>query len=287
MTSVSIVTGAGRNPGIGYEIVRGLAQRLGGYVVLTARDASQGEAAAEALRAEGFAGVTFHPLDVTDKASIESLRKFVKEQFDGVDFLINNAGLAFPLESDVPFSEQARQSMDVNYYGTKRMIDAFLPLLRPGGRVVGISSSSGKLGSSWSAARRDELLAEALTLERLDAVAEEFVAAAQLGRHRAEGFPGTAYGTSKALMTQLHRVYARRIRPPQLIAAVCPGLCRTHMATGRGTWMSNVLWAASFIVGHSAAGGADTPIWLCCDLQCQDVAEFNGRFVSGRKVQTY
>ena len=44
---------------------------------------------------------------------------------------------------------------------------------------------------------------------------------------------------SKALMTQLHRVAAAEQPPPRLVAAMCPGLCRTYMATGRGTLMSS------------------------------------------------
>merc|ERR1719198_2656292 len=104
------------------------------------------------------------------------------------------------------------------------------------------------------------LLDDSLSVEGLDEVAEQFVAAAADGRHREDGFPGTAYGTSKALMTQLHRVLAKDVAsPPSLVTAFCPGLCRTYMATGRGTIMSNVLWLASFAVGSSAEGGADIP----------------------------
>jgi len=286
---VAIVTGANRDPGIGFEIARALAQRMpaGTTVVLTSRDAQMGREAAQKLKAESL-NVVHHQLDISDADSVTALRNFVQDNLGGgIDVLVNNAGLAFPLQSTVPFPDQARQTIDVNYYGTKRMIQELQPLMRPSCRVVGVSSMSGNLGKSWSQQLRQRMLDTELTIKGLDAIAEEFVAAAAEGKHKEVGFPGTAYGTSKALMTQLHRVLAKEAAPPALLTAICPGLCRTYMATGRGTFMSNVLWAASFFVGHSAAGGADTPVWLCCELPADELPKFHGRFVKARTVQDY
>jgi carbonyl reductase 1 len=286
---VAIVTGANRDPGIGFEITRALSQRMpvGTTVVLTSRDAEMGREAAEKLKAESF-NVTHHQLDISTAESVTALRDFVRDSLGGgIDVLVNNAGLAFPLQSTVPFPDQARQTIDVNYYGTKRMIRELQPLMRPGCRVVGVSSMSGNLGKGWSEQMRQRMLAPDLTVEGLDVIAEEFVAAAAEGKHQEAGFRGSAYGTSKALMTQLHRVLAKEAAPPALLTAVCPGLCRTYMATGRGTFMSNVLWAASFLVGHSAAGGADTPVWLCCELPAAEIPNFHGKFVKARAVQDY
>lgn len=288
--SVAVVTGANRIPGIGYEIARGLAHRLpeGSSVVLTARVPEMGTEAIETLKEEvgKRVEVLFHQLDIGDAASVEELRKFISSKFGAIDVLVNNAGLAFPLSDPTPFKDQARQSIDVNYYGTKRMLTILRPLLKPHSRAVGISSTMGQL-SSWSQSLQEQLLSDSLTLEGLDTIAEDFVKAAQLGQHREKGFPGSAYGTSKALMTQLHRVLAKEGPPPGLLCSVCPGLCRTYMATGRGTFMSNVLWLASFVVGSSAEGGADTPLWLCTELPEADFPTHHGRFLRGRTVSSY
>ena len=87
-------------------------------------------------------------------------------------------------------------------------------------------------------------------------------------------------------MTQLHRVLAASLENAPLVVAICPGLCRKDMATGRGTLMSYVLWLASYIFGHDAAGGADTPIFLATmpEAEC---AAFTGKFVQAREVQPY
>lgn len=63
---VALVTGA--NKGIGLEIARGLAER-GAAVLMGARDAAAGEAAAGSLRASGH-DVEPIRIDVTDGASI-------------------------------------------------------------------------------------------------------------------------------------------------------------------------------------------------------------------------
>lgn len=286
---VAIVTGSNRNPGIGYEIVRGLARRMPPEttVILTARVPELGEKAAEDLRSEGL-NVIFHQLELTNANSVAALRTFVDSKFGGLDVLVNNAGLAFKLQDTTPFPEQARQSVDANYHGTKRMVESFRGAMRPGGRMIGVSSSSGQLGSSWSEALKARLLAEDLSVDQLDAIAEEFVSAAASGNHTEQGFPNSAYGTSKALMNQLHRVIARDIEPSStLVATLCPGLCRTYMATGRGTLMSNVLWVASFFVGSSAAGGADTPLWLCCDISDEERATCHGKFLKSRAVCSF
>jgi NAD(P)-dependent dehydrogenase (short-subunit alcohol dehydrogenase family) len=57
--------------------------------------------------------------------------------------LVNNAG--------VGFGKSTEEVVAVNYYGSKNVTRAFLPLLiRDGGRVVNISSASGPMVSEWS-----------------------------------------------------------------------------------------------------------------------------------------
>ena len=48
----------------------------------------------QALTAEGL-NPKFHQLDIDDPASIDRLRDFLKEQYGGLDVLVNNAGIAY------------------------------------------------------------------------------------------------------------------------------------------------------------------------------------------------
>lgn len=102
--------------GIGLAIVRQLALQYptsplnGGplLIYLTARDQRRGEDAvknleqdsqlheAKALRAEGgLTDIQFHALDITDSNSVNAFVRDLKETHgDGIDFVINNAGIA-------------------------------------------------------------------------------------------------------------------------------------------------------------------------------------------------
>ncbi|MEJ2621251.1 MAG: SDR family NAD(P)-dependent oxidoreductase [Candidatus Thiodiazotropha sp.] len=89
--SVAIVTGANR--GLGLETCRQLAQ-LDRQVVLTARDETQGLAAAEDLQKRGQ-NVTFFPLDVSKTDSILGFTSYLSDNYEVINTLINNAGI-FP-----------------------------------------------------------------------------------------------------------------------------------------------------------------------------------------------
>ena len=94
---VAVVTGS--NKGIGLAIVRSLCKKFDGDVVLTSRDEGRGnEAVAELKEKEGLNPV-YHQLDITSRDSIEGLVTFIKDQYGGLDVLINNAGIAYKAAS--------------------------------------------------------------------------------------------------------------------------------------------------------------------------------------------
>jgi NAD(P)-dependent dehydrogenase (short-subunit alcohol dehydrogenase family) len=60
---------------------------------------------------------------------------------------VNNAGVNFNFGSDNSV-ENAHKVIETNYYGTKRMIEAMIPLMKvspAGGRIVNVSSRLGRL----------------------------------------------------------------------------------------------------------------------------------------------
>ncbi|WP_234358054.1 SDR family NAD(P)-dependent oxidoreductase, partial [Streptomyces puniciscabiei] len=89
MTSQKTALITGANKGIGKETARRLAA-LGISVLIGARNAERGEAAAEELRADG-ADVRFVPLDVTDETSVQAAAQHIDATFGRLDILVNNA----------------------------------------------------------------------------------------------------------------------------------------------------------------------------------------------------
>lgn len=85
----------------------------------------------------------FHQLDIESVDSIAKFRDYMKSTYGGIDVLVNNAAIAFKNSATEPFSEQAEVTCRVNFFATMKFCDEMLPLLKPHGRVVNVSSSAG------------------------------------------------------------------------------------------------------------------------------------------------
>jgi NAD(P)-dependent dehydrogenase (short-subunit alcohol dehydrogenase family) len=112
---VAVVTGANR--GIGLEVARQLAAR-GDTVILTARDADKAETAAAALGNES-GKVVAHRLDVTDPTSAAALALFVKDRWQRLDVLINNAGIHYDTFQQARSADLTivREALETNLLG--------------------------------------------------------------------------------------------------------------------------------------------------------------------------
>ena len=144
---VAVVTGANR--GIGFEICRQLAKRGGIHVVLAARDAGKGEAAAKKLREEKL-DVESHVLDVASEKSVREFAGWLGGAHGRCDILVNNAGiLADPRGSRLLDSKPGtwRETLDTNLLGPLLMIQALAPMMKKQryGRIVNMSSQLGQL----------------------------------------------------------------------------------------------------------------------------------------------
>jgi NAD(P)-dependent dehydrogenase (short-subunit alcohol dehydrogenase family) len=144
---VALISGA--NKGIGLETARQLGKQ-GITVLLGARDAAKGEAAAEQLKKEGIdaRAVKF---DVVNAADIKAAAGLVEKEYGKLDILINNAGVMFePIggNNSSTVSEQVlRDTFETNFFSAVAVTNAFLPLLKKSdaGRIVNVSSILGSL----------------------------------------------------------------------------------------------------------------------------------------------
>ena len=97
---------------------------------------------------EAAAAVTPVLLDVTNEDQIEAVAKRIAEESDGLDGVVNNAGVARggPLEH-LPLAEW-REQLEVNVLGQVAVTKATLPLIRARkGRIVFIGSIGGKVAT--------------------------------------------------------------------------------------------------------------------------------------------
>ena len=142
---VALITGA--NKGIGLEIARQLG-RQGMTVIVGSRDPQRGQAAADALKAEGIDAHTVK-LEVTDAADRAAALTFLQEHFGRLDVLVNNAGIMLETSEGVT-PESLSKTYDANVIAPYFLTETLLPLLKaaPAGRVVHHSSILGSLATN-------------------------------------------------------------------------------------------------------------------------------------------
>ena len=210
MTKVAVVTGS--NKGIGFAIVQGLAKTFDGDLYLTSRNETRGQEAVKKLADEGVK-VLFHQLDIDDEESIKKMASFLKEKYDGLDILVNNAAIAFNCDATEPFGHQAEVTIKTNYFNAKLVCDHMFPLLRSGARVVNVSSSCGFLQHVPGEELKQKLSTSdsTLTVAELDSLMKDFVDSAQAGNHGEKGWPNSTYVVSKVGLSALSRIQQREI----------------------------------------------------------------------------
>ncbi len=93
-------------------------------------------------------------LDVTDERSIQrALAELDDQTPDGLQGIVNNAGVGFPGPLELLPLSQLREQLEVNVLGQVAVTRAALPLLRrAGGRIVFVGSVGGLLASQFAGA---------------------------------------------------------------------------------------------------------------------------------------
>ena len=212
---VALVTGA--TAGIGAQFAVQLAAR-GHDLVLVARDAGRLEQLAEQLR--GTVDVEVLPADL---ASDEGCGRVEWRLGEGVDLLVNNAGLGNPGVFHELTRESEEHLLRLNVRAVMRLTHAALPpmVARGSGRVLNVSSVAGF----------------------------------------APGARSASYSASKAWVTSfsesLHLQYGPR---GVTVTALCPGLTRTEFHARAGMDVSSVprpLWLAADRVVRAALDDLD------------------------------
>jgi NAD(P)-dependent dehydrogenase (short-subunit alcohol dehydrogenase family) len=191
----ALVTGAGAEGGIGYEVARLLAER-GADVVIAGRDAQRGATVAEKLTRElhtvggengGGGTVRFALADLTDVDQVQALADTAGD----VDIIVNNAAaMAFgpTTEQDVAsYEESFAANVRAPYFLTKALAPGMVA--RGGGSIVNVSTMAAQIG-----------------------------------------MPGmSVYSATKAALESLTRTWAAEFAPAGIrVNAVAPGPTRTE-----------------------------------------------------------
>jgi short-subunit dehydrogenase len=139
-----LITGA--SGGIG-RCVAEQAAAAGARVVLAARSADRLDELVRSLAGAG-ADVVGVPADVTREADRARLLQAAQDRFDGLDVLVNNAGVASFGHFGSSSEEVLRQVMEVNFFAPAELIRQAIPLLTRGRQpaIVNVASMCGRRG---------------------------------------------------------------------------------------------------------------------------------------------
>lgn len=174
--------------------------------------------------------------------------------------------LILPLALD---NNVVAQTLQCNYHGTLLATRALLPLIRPSGRLVNMSSMVGHLNSKYSPSIRDRF-ATSKTVEDVTTLMDAFTAAVKEGKEKEMGWPSAAYAVSKSGVTGMTRAIALEHGGDEgggvLVNSCCPGYVDTDMTKHRGS--------------KTVDEGAMTPVMLAVG----DIKGVKGEFWQNEKV---
>ncbi|MGI9157074.1 MAG: SDR family oxidoreductase [Marmoricola sp.] len=135
-----VITGA--SSGIGLVTAVKVA-KAGGVPILVARGIDKLEATKDLIVGQGGEAYAYG-CDLSDLDAIDRLTKQLSEDFDHIDFVVNNAGRS--IRRSVKLSQDRfhdfERTMALNYFGAIRLIMGLLPTMREqqSGHIVNISS---------------------------------------------------------------------------------------------------------------------------------------------------
>jgi NAD(P)-dependent dehydrogenase (short-subunit alcohol dehydrogenase family) len=271
---VALVTGA--TQGLGLALAEGLARRMAAAdtVYLTGRDAGRVTAAAGSMPASG-ARVRGEILDVAEPDAAGQLAARLSERHGGVDIVFSNAVMRVGPDDDPRAIIDAYT--EVSNFGTTRVLRAFAPLLRDGGRLIVVASSLGTL--RYLAPVLHDRFDDLASLDDVDKQVAAWRDAVKDGSTRASAWPGFVNIPSKVGQVAAVRALARQRREDDiprgiLLAAVCPGMINTPT--------SAMWWDVS-----GAPGPADAAVALL-DLALEPARpEHYGELVRGGRVLSW
>lgn len=246
---IAVVTGA--NSGMGMATVKALAD-MGAKVLMLCRSEKRGNEALGKLLEVAERKLELILCDLGDYKSIRKCADFIKEKYNKVDILINNAGF---IALDHQFTKEGIESQfGINHVGHFLLTMKLLPFMPEGGRIVNVASGAHKTGKIHFS---DINLTNGFNVVK-------------------------AYSQSKLANVLFTRELARRLEPKKITVNCChPGAVATNMGVNRETGFGKTITGMLKPFFQTPEQGASTAIFLATD---DSVADITGEYFYKCKI---
>jgi NAD(P)-dependent dehydrogenase (short-subunit alcohol dehydrogenase family) len=238
---VVIVTGA--NSGMGMATTKAMLSE-GARVIMLCRSEKRGNEAYKKLLAEGFDENKLELIlcDLGDYASVRAFANQVKEKYDRIDVLINNAGFISLDRQET--KEGLEMQFGVNHIGHFLLTTELLDLMGEGGRIVNVASGAHKTG---------KIHFDDINLKKGFNVIK-------------------AYSQSKLANVLFTRELARRLSDRGITVNCChPGAVATNIGIDRDTGFGKTITGLLKPFFQTPEEGARTAIFLATDESVKDI----------------
>ena len=190
---IALITGG--TSGIGLACAERFAEE-GAVLIMASRGEERGRQAETALRGQGW-NALFLPCDVSNRESVEALKRQVQERYGRLDILVNNAGVLRTGSLEEITDEDWDLTYNTNLKSMLYVCQNFIDMLKDSHGVILNNTSINGL------------------------------------HHYIKGKKSYMYATSKAAAIQFTNYLAKNYAPDVRVNCLCPGMTVTNLFTNR------------------------------------------------------
>lgn len=245
MQKTILITGA--NSGLGLEAAKQLAKQ-GNEIILLCRNNEKGKnAMAEIKSFSGNNNICLYTADLSSQKAIEQAATQIKNDFDKIDVLLNNAGAVF---NNFQLSNDGiEMTMATNHFNYFWLTYYLFDLLKNANdaRIINVASDS-------------HYNAKKINIDTFY-------------QKKGNYFVLSAYEQSKLANVLFTYALAERVKPYKIIVnALHPGFVYTPIGSKNGNAFFGAIWsAASKLFGLTVEKGASTHIYLASSDEVNEV----------------
>jgi len=231
-SKVALVTGG--NKGIGFAIGRMILSRIptaACYFVCKGEINGLQHVLSLDIGKCAYKRAKFSLVDIRDLEAIKKKEKIIKDNYGGLDILVNNASI-YAKPDHSKFAQQARELLETNYHGTVNFTRQLLPIMKKNARIVNITAELAHVKQTRDKIemqyreRTLERFNEVKTCKELDDLVEQFKKDAE-GNWQLNYWPSCAFSVSKMAVNTFTRLLQKELdeegRSDIIVNSVYPG----------------------------------------------------------------